>query len=230
LKNNSKINKLDLLINNMAFDQMIASAESDNTGVSNLFGEENTLSSESIHNMLMVAGMYPGVGNIADATDAILYALEGEFGNAALSAGAAIPVVGQYVSAHKALNAAKKAGEKTTKLYRGYEKWYPGQMVENGMFVSSGKKSTRTVKGERKKVLYTTTDKKIAESYSRDGVVLEFEVPETWLKDNALNVYGKKNLDVIDDLIGTEKGFGGMAIFEEGLPVGFLIKVHKAGK
>ena len=60
---------------------------------------------ESIHNALMVAGMTPGIGNIADITDATLYALEGEFGDAAWSAAAASPVIGQMVSGKKALTA-----------------------------------------------------------------------------------------------------------------------------
>ena len=38
------------------------------------------ITSESIHNALMAAGMTPGLGNIADLADATLYALEGEFG------------------------------------------------------------------------------------------------------------------------------------------------------
>ena len=63
---------------------------------------------EEIHNALMVAGFTPGLGNIADVTDATLYALEGEFGNAAWSAAAAIPVIGQMVSGKKAFKGCKR--------------------------------------------------------------------------------------------------------------------------
>ena len=90
---------------------------------------------KSIHNALMVAGMTPGIGNIADITDATLYALEGEFGNAAWSAAAAIPVIGQMVSGKRALKAAKEAGEEMVTLYRGVPDWYKGKMVKEGKFV-----------------------------------------------------------------------------------------------
>lgn len=53
---------------------------------------------KDIHNMLMVAGMTPGVGNAADIADAVLYAVEGEFGAAALAVAAAVPILGQVAS------------------------------------------------------------------------------------------------------------------------------------
>ena len=84
----------------------------------------------------------------------------------------------------------------------------------------------RMVKGDRKKVLYTTIDKDIAKSYSDGGIVLEFEVPESFLKDKALNIFGKKAFNKIDDLTDRDI-FGGTAIFEKGLPKEYLIKVHK---
>ncbi len=48
----------------------------------------------SYHDLLDAAGFIPGLGEIADAANAIGYALEGDWGNAALSAAGMIPVVG----------------------------------------------------------------------------------------------------------------------------------------
>ena len=55
----------------------------------------------NVHTALAAAGMTPAYGNIADAADAILYATEGKFGEAALSLAAMIPIVGQYVAAKR---------------------------------------------------------------------------------------------------------------------------------
>ena len=149
----------------LAWDAM-EYATQDKTAVA-LEGESGRISSDDVHNMLMGAGMTPVIGNVADLADAVLYATEGEFGSAALSAASMLPIVGQMVAAKRSLKAAKEAGEETVKFYRGIKEWYPGQMVEGGSFVSSGEKSMRMVKGDRKKVLYTTIDKDIADRNSR---------------------------------------------------------------
>ena len=62
----------------------------------------------------------------ADALNAAIYALQGEWGNAALSTAAILPVIGEMKAASKL---AKKSGEKMVTLYRGIDKWYPGKMV-----------------------------------------------------------------------------------------------------
>jgi hypothetical protein len=85
--------------NERAWDEMNY-ATRDATNVA-LRGDTDRLDKDDIHTMLMAAGMTPGIGNIADAADAILYATEGEFGEAAWSATAMIPLVGQFVSAKK---------------------------------------------------------------------------------------------------------------------------------
>ena len=82
----------------------------DKTAV-DLLGTKPKVDRDDVHNMLMVAGFTPGLGNIADAVDAVLYAAEGEFGAAGLSAAAMIPFIGQTVSAKKALKVAKESGE-----------------------------------------------------------------------------------------------------------------------
>ena len=80
-------------ISNKAFDMMTAAA--DKTAVE-LFPAEFDKSTKGIHNALMVAGMTPAYGNVADLADATLYALEGEFGDAAWSAAAAIPITNMF--------------------------------------------------------------------------------------------------------------------------------------
>tara|TARA_R110000824_G_scaffold398044_1_gene601474 strand:+ start:646 stop:1353 length:708 start_codon:yes stop_codon:yes gene_type:complete len=231
-------------IDNMAFDY----TKQDNTHV-DLFGmKEEDPRSEQIHNALMVAGFTPGLGNIADAVDAMLYAYEGEFGSAAISAAAMIPFVGQAVSAKKALKVAKKSGEKMITLYRGVDKWHPGSMVKDGKFIGGDgytevahkygttvKRHTYVPKGRSlpKKTLWTTQSKFTATSYGRRGrkpfdpepIVLEFEVPRSYLDDFASSMHessiGSKKVG--DWLKDDSYNF----IFRDGLPKEFLTKVHK---
>jgi hypothetical protein len=51
----------------------------------------------AIHTILDVVGMVPVVGEFADAANAVYYAAEGDYANAALSAAGAIPGLGQAV-------------------------------------------------------------------------------------------------------------------------------------
>jgi len=85
-------------IDRRAFDFMTTAV--DKTAVS-LFEPEDEKGTRGIHNALLAAGMTPAYGNIADVADAVLYALEGEFGEAAWSMAAAIPVIGQIVRVKK---------------------------------------------------------------------------------------------------------------------------------
>ena len=169
---------------NKAFDMMTAAA--DKTAV-DLFPVEFEKSTKSVHNALMAAGMTPAYGNIADLTDATLYALEGEFGNAAWSAAAAIPIIGQMVAGKRALKIAKESGEEMITLYRGVDKWHPkrkykyrwegramyeeiidtgSSMVKKGKFVGGGGK----IGGKNYPVgemgIWVTKDKKFAEIFA----------------------------------------------------------------
>jgi len=60
------------------------------------------------HLALAGMGMIPGVGNVADITDAALYGLEGDKLNALMSLGAAVPVLGLAAGARRLGKAAKK--------------------------------------------------------------------------------------------------------------------------
>jgi RHS repeat-associated protein len=76
--------------------------------------------SEIVHTALDVAGMVPVIGEAADLANAAVYAAEGNWGEAALCAAAAIPVAGNAITAakmgrnaKKAIDAAASIGEKT---------------------------------------------------------------------------------------------------------------------
>ena len=123
-------------------------------------------SSDSIHMALMAAGMTPGIGNVADLTDATLYALEGELGNAAWSAAAAIPIIGQMVSGRRAVKAAKEAGEEMVTFYRGVDNWYPGRMKEvTSKGIKEGKEVGLFPKGLPKEFLVKVHDSKPKKKY-----------------------------------------------------------------
>ena len=190
-----------------------------------------SMSREKVHNALLAAGMTPGLGNIADAADALLYAAEGEFGSAGLSAAAMTPMVGQLVSAKRALKAAKKSGEKMITFYRGVDKWYPSKhaltagkyegktiktgdrMVKDGKFV--GKGYWVASRGPKDAIL-VTGDVKYAKRYKQKahtGKILEFEIPESYVLKNYCTIS-----------FGDE---GSMGIFSKGIPKEFLKKVHK---
>ena len=192
---------------NKAFDMMTAFA--DKTAVELFPEDKSEKSTKSIHTALMAAGMTPAYGNIADLADATLYALEGEFGEAAWSSAAAIPVVGQMISGKRALKAAKEAGEEMVTLYRGVDKWYPGQMVKKGSWVSPGTGPRSVGKGKGKGI-WASTDIFDAEIYGTKNVILEFEVPSSYIKK-----YGKRKSPSIQ------------ITFDKGIPKEFLKKVHK---
>ena len=203
------------LFDNKAFRLMIESAEKDNTAA-NLFSadpapEKDLL--EKIHDGLMVAGMAPFVGNVADAADALLFAYEGEFGDAAISAAAMIPFLGQAVSAKKALKIAKDSGEEMYTLYRGVDEWHPGKMVKDGRFVGGG----HHVDPKVKESLWVTENKKYAEdiAYAEDSYLLEFEVPKSFLDKHFTQT----------TRIDQQK----TGLFHKGLDKAFLKKVYRMG-
>jgi len=69
--------------------------------------------SDVVHTGLDVVGMIPGVGEIADGANALIYLAEGDYGNAAMSAAAMIPGAGNAVTVAKF---AKKADLAITAL------------------------------------------------------------------------------------------------------------------
>lgn len=61
-------------------------------------------------------------GGVADLIDGVLYSLEGEHGNAALSYASILPVVGAAVAAKRGMKLAEKADEELIDVYHGYRK------------------------------------------------------------------------------------------------------------
>ena len=205
-------------IDKKAFQNM-QYATADKTAV-DFSGKKSRVTKEDVHNMLAVAGMTPAIGNIADTADALLYALEGEFGSAALSLAAMIPFVGQAVSAKKALKVAKESGEEMVTLYRGVDQWHPGSMVQKGKLVGCGR---HTLTGGEKS-LWVTQEKDYAEliASTEKGVLLEFEVPISFIKKNFTSTGRIQEVTSEGVKIGKETG-----LFSQGLPKEFLKKVHK---
>ena len=219
------------LEDSLAFKHMTTAA-ADKTAV-DFLSKPDRVTSKDVHNMLMTAGFTPGLGNVADAADALLYAVEGEYGAAGLSMAAMIPFIGQAVSAKKALKVAKRSGEEMITLYRGVEEWHPGKMVEKGKFVGGGNynKFKRRMKADpTDKSIWLSRDKGVAERYAGGrsfwsdpgmtqrvtkpitGPLLEFEIPKSYF--DKFGVY--------------EGNMGEYAyIFDKGLPKEFLTKVHK---
>ena len=200
-------------------------ATADKTAV-DLLGDKAEVTSDDIHNMLMVAGFTPALGNVADAADALLYAAEGEWGAAGLSAAAIIPFIGQTVSAKRALKIAKESGEEMVTLYRGVDQWFPGKMVKDRKFVGAGAHgfgyATAKDIGLNRKTLWTSRARDYVEQPKYVGrgsekITLEFEVPKSYVEKHAHR----------HAVTGEVTGGGMETLFEEGLPVEFLKKVHK---
>ena len=186
--------------------------------------------SDAVHMGLQTAGWAEGWGSLADAADAFLYGLEGEYGEATLSGMAAIPGLGGYVAAQRYLKAAEDAGETIYKVYRGVGEWHQGTMVKEGKFVGGPAKWEKLSED----MLYTSLDYDNALSYATRKVgevgragkwdlvpsskVLEFHVPQSFLIDNAVSSVGKTGMKAIREY--------DVAAFKDGLPKGFLKKVH----
>ena len=71
--------------------------------------------SNAIHNILDVAGFIPGFGAFSDALNSIVYALEGDWYNAGMSALAVIPGLGDIA---KGIEKASKLFRKSGKIYK----------------------------------------------------------------------------------------------------------------
>ena len=70
---------------------------------------------DKVHNTLDVAGMVPGLGNVADGINAGLHAARGNWKDAALSAAAMVPGAGQAVTAGKLAKKSKNLEEFVSK-------------------------------------------------------------------------------------------------------------------
>ena len=201
---------------------------------------------ENAHLALQATGMTPAYGNIADAADALLYAVEGEYGKAVVSLAAMLPVAGQLVAAKRATKTLKQMGEETVTLYRGYDKWFPGKMVKKGKF--TGKQFAPHSKTGRKTPdhIFVTPDINYAKAYTKkvldksglnyvdEGVLLEFEVPISWMRTHVSDdviykvnswSYGNQWWNTPGWQASTFEKFNEFRL-DGGIPKGFLKKVH----
>ena len=192
--------------NNNVFDNMTAVA--DRTKV-DIWNKPTKVTTDDIHHILNTSGMVPGIGNASDLANSILYTLEGQYGEAVMSLTSMVPFLGQTISARKMLKAAKEAGETTT-LWRGADSWHKGKMVKDGKFVGGGKYA----KDDWEKGIWTTTNKQYAiDRFGGKGVLMEFEVPNKYLKEQGM---------LTARIAGKSKH-----IFPKGLPAEFLVKIDK---
>ncbi|MBO0931732.1 hypothetical protein [Fibrella aquatilis] len=71
--------------------------------------KEPSALSEGLHSVLDVVGMIPVVGELADGANALMYAAEGNYAEAAIAAAAMIPVVGNLATGAKFMRKGSKA-------------------------------------------------------------------------------------------------------------------------
>ena len=93
----------------------------------NLYDPLGLASICDLHNALDLLGMIPGFGEVFDIANGLLYLLQGDYGMAALSAGAAIPVAGYLFN-------AIKGGKKLGKLFK-YLKRFNSELGDAGHVV-----------------------------------------------------------------------------------------------
>ena len=184
--------KIRQLEDNLIFKEMTTAA-ADKTAV-DFLSKPDRMTSKDVHNMLMTAGFTPGLGNIADAADALLYAAEGEYGAAGLSAAAMFPFIGQWVSAKKALRAAKKSGEEMVTLYRGVQGIDDvNVMIKKGKVVGNWGDRVDMSKSISAGAVEGTGRKAIDSVYGRLGPVVS-SVPEKVDIKNMLFTSWKKSV------------------------------------
>ena len=164
----------------------------------------------------------------ADAINSAIYASQGEWGNAAISAAAIIPVLGDI---KKSQNILKKSGEKMITLYRAVPEWFPGKMVQDGKFIGGpGKAYYNAFIGKMPPRTLWTSEVKIGVlPYSkRKGPILKFKVPESFIK--KFGVYkpdpNMKFPEETLEAINKQAKYT-IAAFPDGLPKEFLVKVYK---
>ncbi len=100
---------------------------------------------DNVHTGLDVAGLTPGVGIVADAANAGLYAARGDLAGAAVSGAAMVPVVGQAASGARL--AAKGADTASGIVYRRTDRvtgrCYIGRCNNDALFIRRQRDHTR---------------------------------------------------------------------------------------
>ncbi|MBO5537757.1 MAG: hypothetical protein J5971_01725 [Prevotella sp.] len=89
---------------------------------------------DAVHSMLDVIGMIPG-GDFADFLNAGIYAIEGDYANAGISAAAMIPVVGNFATGGKLINGVAKYTKSNMKYGREMHKLYRAGEADGRLLV-----------------------------------------------------------------------------------------------
>ena len=115
---------------------------------------------DKVHTALDIAGMVPGIGNVADGINAGLHAARGNWKDAALSAAGMIPGAGQAATAAKLAKKSSKVIKGSTKAIKGSTKVIKGtKKVIKGI---KGKllKESKNLKEFLERAVVTNTKKK----------------------------------------------------------------------
>lgn len=110
---------------------------------------------DAVQTGLDVAGLVPGIGEIADGTNALIYALRGDETNAALSAAACIPFVGWASGGIKIVNKGVKTLDKAGDIYD----------------VIEGTRKTGEVLGDARKFWTNSTEFDGVKVYQRNDII-----------------------------------------------------------
>lgn len=153
--------------------------------------------SSVVHGVLDVAGFIPVVGAVADLANAAIYAVEGDYGNALLSAAAAIPGAGDAIAlASKGTKVITK-GAKVVKGAKALSKAKKGSKV-----LSKAKKGLKVLKGKAK----------IGAKSVKKGKKPIFKSIKKKIKKKIT----KKKCFTGDTLVHTEKGLVPICLIEKG--------------
>lgn len=120
--------------------------------------------SDIVHGVLDVAGFIPAVGVVADVANAAVYAAEGDWANAALSAVSAIPVVGDAAAV------AGKSVKVVSKISKGSEKALSkAKKMKSSFAAKKGKAKTGAKKKKLNRKRKARKQKKAAKKKCTNG-------------------------------------------------------------
>lgn len=150
---------------------------------------------ESIQTALDVIGFIPLIGEVADAANGIIYAYKGDWGNAAISFAAVIPVVGEIGKVGRLATKFTKLIDKTKGVSGVYEittksgKKYIGQSKDVGKRLNDHSKSAKFEGDE-------IVDVKVTEV---KGNKVDREVFEQKQLNNATDGDGARSVNVLNE-------------------------------
>jgi hypothetical protein len=152
---------------------------------------------ETIHTALDVLGITPGIGEAADAVNAVAYAIEGDWGNAAISAVGMVPLFGD---AAKAGRIGSKVAGKLENAIDGI-KGVTKRETTFSRYLSKNEleaiEKTDLLRGGREGPTYFTKDKYKTIERAQNKLSLEF--PPEYRVDfkitNTPNIFGPNKVE-----------------------------------